>query len=108
LAWATWTSTAWAFRSASCSSTLRRQACRPKGLLPSYLDSGTNNETYLRDPLYLGLGQPRPSTEELYAFVGEFMEAVPEVFPNCCVHFEDRTGTDAIALLARYRDKFCC
>ena len=80
----------------------------PEGLLPSYLDSGTNNETYLRDPLYLGLGQPRPSTEELYAFVDEFMEAVPEVFPNCCVHFEDRTGTDAIALLARYRDKFCC
>ena len=80
----------------------------PEGLLPMYLDSGTNNETYLRDPLYLGLRQHRPSTEELYAFVDEFMEAVPEVFPNCCVHFEDWTGTDAIALLARYRDKFCC
>ena len=80
----------------------------PEGLLPLYLDSGTNNETYLRDPLYLGLRQHRPSTEELYAFVDEFMEAVPEVFPNCCVHFEDWTGTDAIALLARYRDKYCC
>jgi malate dehydrogenase (oxaloacetate-decarboxylating)(NADP+) len=80
----------------------------PEGLLPMYLDSGTNNETYLRDPLYLGLRQHRPSTEELYAFVDEFMEAVPEVFPNCCVHFEDWTGTDAIALLARYRDKYCC
>ena len=80
----------------------------PEGLLPLYLDSGTNNETYLRDPLYLGLRQRRPSTEELYAFVDEFMETVPEVFPNCCVHFEDWTGTDAIALLARYRDKYCC
>jgi len=80
----------------------------PEGLLPMYLDSGTNNETYLHDPLYLGLRQHRPSTEELYAFVDEFMEAVPEVFPNCCVHFEDWTGTDAIALLARYRDKYCC
>jgi malate dehydrogenase (oxaloacetate-decarboxylating)(NADP+) len=80
----------------------------PEGLLPMYLDSGTNNETYLRDPLYLGLRQHRPSTEALYAFVDEFMEAVPEVFPNCCVHFEDWTGTDAIALLARYRDKYCC
>jgi malate dehydrogenase (oxaloacetate-decarboxylating)(NADP+) len=59
----------------------------PEGLLPMYLDSGTNNETYLRDPLYLGLRQRRPSTEELYAFVDEFMETVPEVFPNCCVHF---------------------
>jgi malate dehydrogenase (oxaloacetate-decarboxylating)(NADP+) len=80
----------------------------PDGLLPMYLDSGTNNETYLRDPLYLGLRRHRPSTEELYAFVDEFMEAVPEIFPNCCVHFEDWTGTDAIALLARYRDKYCC
>jgi len=80
----------------------------PGGLLPMYLDSGTNNETYLRDPLYVGLRQHRPSTEELYAFVDEFVEAVQEVFPNCCIHFEDWTGVDAIALLARYRNKVSC
>src|SRR6516165_10410810 len=80
----------------------------PQGLLPMYLDAGTNNEQYLNDPLYLGLRRRRPSTEELYAFVDEFVEAVQEVFPNCCIHFEDWTGTDAIALLARYRDKVCC
>jgi malate dehydrogenase (oxaloacetate-decarboxylating)(NADP+) len=80
----------------------------PEGLLPMYLDAGTNNETYLRDPLYVGLRQHRPSTEVLYPFVDEFVEAVQEVFPNCCIHFEDWTGTDAIALLARYRNKVCC
>jgi malate dehydrogenase (oxaloacetate-decarboxylating)(NADP+) len=80
----------------------------PEGLLPMYLDAGTNNETYLRDPLYVGLRQHRPSTEELYPFVDEFVEAVQEVFPNCCIHFEDWTGTDAIALLARYRNKVSC
>src|SRR5246127_4126126 len=80
----------------------------PQGLLPMYLDSGTNNETYLRDPLYVGLRQHRPSTEELYAFVDEFVNAVQEVFPNCCIHFEDWTGVDAIALLARYRNEVCC
>jgi malate dehydrogenase (oxaloacetate-decarboxylating)(NADP+) len=80
----------------------------PEGLLPMYLDSGTNNETYLRDPLYVGLRQHRPSTEELYAFVDEFVEAVQEIFPHCCIHFEDWTGTDAIALLARYRNKVSC
>jgi malate dehydrogenase (oxaloacetate-decarboxylating)(NADP+) len=77
----------------------------PQGLLPMYLDAGTNNETYLKDPLYIGLRQNRPPTEELYAFVDEFVEAVQEVFPNCCLHFEDWTGVDAIALLARYRNK---
>jgi malate dehydrogenase (oxaloacetate-decarboxylating)(NADP+) len=80
----------------------------PQGQLPMYLDAGTNNETNLRDPFYLGLRQHRPSTEELYAFVDEFVDAVQEVFPNCCIHFEDWTGTDAIALLARYRNKICC
>src|SRR6201993_649947 len=80
----------------------------PEGLLPMYLDAGTNNETYLRDPLYLGLRQHRPPAEELYAFVDEFVGAVQEVFPNCCIHFEDWTGTDAIALLARYRNKVSC
>jgi malate dehydrogenase (oxaloacetate-decarboxylating)(NADP+) len=80
----------------------------PQGLLPMYLDAGTNNEALLKDPLYLGLRRKRPSTEELYAFVDEFVAAVQEVFPNCCIHFEDWTGTDAIALLARYRDEVCC
>ena len=80
----------------------------PEGLLPMYLDAGTNNETYLHDPLYVGLRQHRPPTEELYAFVDEFVEAVQEVFPNCCIHFEDWTGVDAIALLARYRHKVSC
>ena len=53
----------------------------PQALLPMYLDAGTNNEQYLRDPLYLGLRQPRPPSEELYSFVDEFVEAVQEVFP---------------------------
>jgi malate dehydrogenase (oxaloacetate-decarboxylating)(NADP+) len=80
----------------------------PQGLLPMFLDAGTNNQAYLNDPLYLGLRRPRPSTEELYAFVDEFVEAVQEVFPLCCIHFEDWTGSDAINLLARYRHKVCC
>jgi malate dehydrogenase (oxaloacetate-decarboxylating)(NADP+) len=49
----------------------------------------------------------RASTEELYSFVDEFVEAVQEVFPKCCIHFEDWTGVDAVHLLQRYRDKYC-
>ncbi len=79
----------------------------PQYLLPMYLDAGTNNEQYLHDPLYLGMRKPRPSTEELYSFVDEFVEAVQELFPKCCIHFEDWTGSDAVHLLQRYRDKYC-
>jgi malate dehydrogenase (oxaloacetate-decarboxylating)(NADP+) len=79
----------------------------PQCLLPMYLDAGTNNEQYLHDPLYLGMRKTRPPTAELYSFVDEFVEAVQEVFPKCCIHFEDWTGTDAVHLLQRYRDKYC-
>lgn len=79
----------------------------PQYLLPMYLDAGTNNEEYLKDPLYLGLRQKRPATADLYSFVDEFVEAVQEVFPKCCIHFEDWTGVDAVHLLERYRDKYC-
>ena len=79
----------------------------PQYLLPMYLDAGTNNEQYLHDPLYLGMRKTRPTTEELYSFVDEFVEAVREVFPKCCIHFEDWTGVDAVHLLERYRDKYC-
>ena len=79
----------------------------PQYLLPMYLDAGTNNEQYLHDPLYLGMRKTRPTSEELYSFVDEFVEAVQDVFPRCCIHFEDWTGYDAVHLLQRYRDKYC-
>ncbi len=79
----------------------------PQYLLPMYLDAGTNNEQYLHDPLYLGMRKTRPATADLYSFVDEFVEAVQEVFPKCCIHFEDWTGTDAVHLLERYRDRYC-
>jgi malate dehydrogenase (oxaloacetate-decarboxylating)(NADP+) len=83
-------------------------AVPPNVLLPMLLDAGTNNQALINDPLYLGLRQPRPPIEELDAFVEEFVMAVQEVFPRCCIHFEDWTGTDAMRLLARYRDRVCC
>lgn len=80
----------------------------PKYLLPLFLDVGTNNESLLQDPLYLGIRQTRPSKEDLYQFVDEFVEAVQEVFPLCCIHFEDWTGVDAVNLLKRYGEKVSC
>ncbi len=83
-------------------------AVEPGVLLPVLLDCGTDNESLLDDPLYLGLKQKRPSTEELDVFVQEFINAVQERFPRCCIHFEDWKGTDAIRLLARYGSEISC
>jgi malate dehydrogenase (oxaloacetate-decarboxylating)(NADP+) len=80
----------------------------PAVTLPVMLDCGTNNEAILNDPLYLGVRQPRPTTAELDEFADEFVTAVQEVFPGCCIQFEDWAGVDAVRLLARYRDRVCC
>jgi malate dehydrogenase (oxaloacetate-decarboxylating)(NADP+) len=80
----------------------------PQFMLPVLMDCGTNNESLLRDPLYLGLRQPRPQVAELDQFVDEFITAVHDEFPDCCIQFEDWAGADAVRLLARYRGKTCC
>jgi len=80
----------------------------PQFTLPLLMDCGTNNEELLRDPLYLGLRRTRPEIAELDEFVDEFVTAVQEEFPNCCIQFEDWAGVDAVRLLHRYRDKVCC
>ncbi len=81
---------------------------QPGVLLPVLLDCGTDNQQLLDDPLYLGLKQHRPPTDELDVFVQEFVDAVQDLYPKCCIHFEDWKGTDAIRLLARYVDKISC
>jgi malate dehydrogenase (oxaloacetate-decarboxylating)(NADP+) len=83
-------------------------AVPPTTLLPVLLDIGTTNDALRADPLYLGLREKPLSERELDELVNEFVQAVQEVFPNCCLHFEDWKGTDAIRLLKRYRDKVLC
>ncbi|QXQ06183.1 NAD-dependent malic enzyme [Sphingosinicellaceae bacterium] len=80
----------------------------PEKLLPVLLDIGTSRASLRADPLYLGLRQEPPPTAELDEFVEEFVQAVQEVFPGCCIHFEDWKGSDAIRLLDRYADRILC
>jgi hypothetical protein len=54
------------------------------------------------------LRQTRPVVAELDELVEEFITAVQEEFPNCCIQFEDWARADAFRLLARYRERICC
>ncbi len=83
-------------------------AVPPRCLLPVLLDIGTTNDALRADPLYLGLREKPPSDQELDELVEEFVQAVQQVFPGCCIHFEDWKGTDAIRMLERYADKVLC
>ena len=80
----------------------------PQVTMPVLIDCGTNNESLLQDPMYIGLRQPRAPEAEVDEFVAEFVATVQEEFPDCCVQFEDWGRFDAFRLLDRYREQICC
>jgi malate dehydrogenase (oxaloacetate-decarboxylating)(NADP+) len=77
----------------------------PKLCLPVMLDVGTNNETLLNDPYYVGLRQKRLSGAAYNEFVDEFVTAARAVFPGVLIQFEDFANHAAFYLLDKYRNK---
>ncbi|KAI9095466.1 malic enzyme [Phlyctochytrium arcticum] len=78
----------------------------PATTLPITLDLGTNNQTYLNDPLYLGLRQKRPTDEDFFSFFDEVMESLHRKWPKMLIQFEDFSSEHAFQSLARYREKY--
>src|SRR5258708_2025937 len=79
----------------------------PQYCLPIVLDVGTNNHQLVDDPLYLGLSQPRVRGGEYFDFVGEFVEAVQQLYPKCCIQWEDFANFNAVPILTKYKDVIC-
>merc|ERR1712137_371581 len=80
----------------------------PSGTLPVTFDFGTNNETYLNGPEYLGRKEKRLTGDLYLELIDEFMEAVTQKWPKVLVQFEDFSNDHAFLLLERYREKYLC
>jgi malate dehydrogenase (oxaloacetate-decarboxylating)(NADP+) len=81
--------------------------CRRDTACRSSSTSARTTRACFDDPLYQGLRQHRVRDEEYLAFVDEFVEAVQQRYPKCCIQWEDFANLNAIQILARYRDKIC-
>jgi malate dehydrogenase (oxaloacetate-decarboxylating) len=69
------------------------------------LDVGTDRQSLLDDPLYMGNRHPRVPAEEYDSFLDAFVETATRLFPNAMLHWEDIGLANARRLLDRYRDR---
>ncbi|CAG9462641.1 unnamed protein product [Pedinophyceae sp. YPF-701] len=75
----------------------------PHRVLPCVIDVGTDNESLLADPAYMGLHQRRLKGPEYLEVVDEFVRAVTSRWPRAVLQFEDFSTDVASMLLERYR-----
>lgn len=80
----------------------------PAYTLPVALDVGTNNETLLDDPHYMGTRHPRIKKAEYDAFVDQFIDAAQRRWPGVLIQFEDFAQPNAMPILKRHRNQVCC
>ncbi|WP_261810353.1 malolactic enzyme [Levilactobacillus humaensis] len=78
----------------------------PAQVLPVSIDAGTNNQTLLDDPLYLGNHHKRVYGDVYYDVIDRFVTAEQKLFPESLLHWEDFGRSNAQVILDKYKDQF--
>ena len=77
----------------------------PNRALAVMLDVGTDRQSLLDDPLYIGNRHPRVPAADYDRFMDAFVDAVTRLFPSALLHWEDIGVSNARRLLERYRHR---
>ena len=78
----------------------------PQTVLPVVLDCGSNRESLLKDPFYLGNRHKRIYGDDYYDFVNRFVETAENLFPDLYLHFEDFGRSNAATILKKYQKTY--
>lgn len=77
----------------------------PASVLAVGLDVGTNNESLLNNPAYLGLKHRRVTGAAYDQLIDGFVTVAHELFPSALLHFEDFGRANAAKILQRYQER---
>lgn len=75
----------------------------PASVLPLVIDAGTNRQSLLEDPNYLGNRHERVRGDRYYAFIDQFVETAERLFPKLYLHWEDFGRGNAANILNKYK-----
>lgn len=75
----------------------------PASVLPLVIDAGTNRQSLLEDPNYLGNRHERVRGNRYYAFIDQFVETAERLFPKLYLHWEDFGRGNAANILNKYK-----
>lgn len=78
----------------------------PARVIAVNLDVGTDNETLLNDPDYLGNRHARVRGERYDALINEYLSVASELYPHALLHFEDFGASNARRILVNNRAKY--
>jgi malate dehydrogenase (oxaloacetate-decarboxylating) len=77
----------------------------PDRTLAVMLDVGTNRQSLLEDPLYLGNRHPRVPRTTYDEFIATYINTARRLFPDALLHWEDLGTSNARRILERYRQR---
>ena len=79
----------------------------PTRVIPVMLDVGTNRESLLKDPMYVGNRHARVRGERYDAFIDAYVETASKLFPNALLQWEDFSPGNGRRILEKYRGRMC-
>jgi malate dehydrogenase (oxaloacetate-decarboxylating) len=79
----------------------------PTRAIPVMLDVGTNRDSLLSDPMYIGNRHPRVRGDKYDAFIELYVKAVTKLFPHALLQWEDFAPGNGRRILEKYRHEVC-